>query len=161
MTNPTLSYPIVRLATLADTVIVPDPSDTDLFIPWLTRLYEDIALAVNQKDWLSFTIPIGQMSTPTVIPNIPNQGAFILIVAGTLDGMPAGVYSLIKSISTQAGAQPIIIQKQTGVTFNGNTAWNGVDIRVSNADANNWTISHNAADATLVGNFNIRVVGTT
>jgi len=154
----TISYPNFAQATLPETTIVPDPDNKELFIPWLTRLYEDIAIVVNQKDWLAFTIPVADQSHPTVIPNIPNQGSFIICISGVSDGMPGCTYSLIKSISTAAG-NPSMIQTQAGSTFNDITSWNGVKLIIT-SNANNFLISHDGATG-LIGNFNIRFIGTT
>lgn len=152
MTN---TFPTLPFLDLPLTTIVPDPDDKQLFIPWLTRVYEDIALTVNQKDNTFFTIPIGTVAS--VIPNLPNSGAFIICVAGTMDGMPAVTYSLIKTNSESAGLGQQL-QVQPGTTIGNNATWNGVNLLIS-SNATNFTIVHNAAAGTI-GNFNVRFIGT-
>lgn len=153
----TITYPNSPFQDLAFTTIVPDPEDKMLFIPWLTRTYEDIATIVNLKDWTEYTIPIG--ATKGDIPNIPNLGAFIICIAGTMDGMPACTYSMIKTNSTAAGV-PAMIQTQPGTTIGTNTAWNGVKLLISTtASSTNFQINHDGASS-LIGNFNVRFIGT-
>lgn len=154
----TITYPIEPFQDLPFTTIVPDPEDKEVFIPWLTRVYEDLASVINIKDWTAYTIPVG--STKSDIPNIPNQGAFIICVAGTMDGMPACTYSMIKTNSTAAGV-PAMIQTQPGTTIGSITDWNGVKLLISTTGSStNFQINHDGA-AGLIGNFNVRFIGTT
>lgn len=153
----TISYPTEPFTELPYTTIVPDPEDKFMFIPWLTRTYEEIAQTVNLKDWKYYTIPVG--TTKSDIQNIPNMGAFIICIAGTMDGMPACTYSLIKTSSTTAG-NPALIQTQEGTTIGTNTDWNGVSLLISTTSSStNFQINHNGA-AGLIGNFNVRFIGT-
>ena len=152
MTN---TFPTLPFYDLPLTTIIPSPADEELFIPYLTRLYEDIATVVNQKDNTYFTIPIG--TTAAIIPNVPNSGAFIICIAGTMDGMPAVTYSLIKTNSTAAGTASQI-QVQPGTTIGTNATWNNVNLLIGST-ATNFTIVHNAIAGTI-GNFNVRFIGT-
>lgn len=154
----TITFPNSPFSDLAFTTIVPSPSDEELFVPWLTRLYEDLATVINNKDWVSYTIAVGAVKQ--AIPNIPNLGAFIICIAGTMDGMPACTYSMIKTNSTAAGV-PSLIQTQAGTTIGSNTAWNGVKLLISTtASSTNFQINHDGASS-LIGNFNVRFIGTT
>jgi len=146
-----MTFPDVPLPYLAPNTICPDPGNLDLFLPYFNRLYEDIALTVNQKDFLFYTVAIG--TTVSNIPNIPNKGAFIICVSGEDDGMPAVTYSLIKTNSTVAGTATSI-QIQTGTTG----VWSGVDLLITSS-ATNFQIQHNAVSGTI-GNFNIKFIGT-
>lgn len=151
----TITFPNSPFSDLPFTTIVPSPSDEDLFVPWLTRLYEDLATVINNKDWTWYSIPVG--TTATAIPNIANYGAFIICVAGTMDGMPAVTYSCVKSNSTIAGV-PTQLSSQAGTTIGTDTTWNGVTLTIASS-ATNFTIVQNAAAGTI-GNFNVRFIGT-
>lgn len=150
-----MTFPSFQLPYLPPNTIVPPPNNEDLFIPYLNRLYEEIALVVNSKDWRFFTFPIG--SIPTNIPNIGNSGAYIICVAGIMDGMPALTYSLIKTNSTVAGVTQLI-QTEQGTTIGTNTDWNGIKLLVTST-ASNFQIAHDGA-STLIGNFNMKFIGT-
>lgn len=150
-----MTFPDFTLPYLPPNTIVPSPNDENLFIPYLNRLYEEIALVMNQKDFRFFTIPIG--TTAVSIPNIANSGAFIICISGTEDGMPAATYSMIKTNSTVAGTVSQI-QVQSGTTIGTDTTWNGVKLLLGST-ASNFTIVHNAASGTI-GNFNIKFIGT-
>ncbi len=150
-----MTFPDYNLPYLPPNTIVPSPADEDLFIPYLNRLYEEIALIMNQKDFRFFTIPIGTIAIP--IPNIPTSGAFIICVSGTLDGMPAVTYSMIKTNSTVAGTASQI-QVQAGTTIGTDTTWNTVKLLIDST-ATNFTIKHNAVAGTI-GNFNVKFIGT-
>lgn len=150
-----MTFPDFTLPYLPPNTIVPSPADEDLFIPYLNRLYEEIALIMNQKDFRFFTIPIGTIAT--AIPNIATSGAFIICVSGTQDGMPAVTYSMIKTNSTVAGTASQI-QVQPGTTIGTDTTWNGVNLLISST-ASNFTIVHDAAAGTI-GNFNVKFIGT-
>ncbi len=152
MTN---TFPTLPFYDLPLTTIIPSPSDEDLFLPYLTRLYEDIATVVNQKDNTYYTIPIG--TTAMAIPNVPNFGAYLICVAGTEDGMPTTTYSLTKANSTANGVATNL-SRQAGTTIGGVTTWNGVNLTIASS-ATNFTIVHNAAAGTI-GNFNVRFIGT-
>ena len=153
----TITFPNSPFVDLPFTTIVPDPEDKNLFIPYLTRVYEDLATVINQKDWKSYTIAVA--STKQDLPNIPNLGAFIICIAGTMDGMPACTYSMIKSNSTVAGV-PVLIQNQVGTIIGTNTAWNGIKLLISTtASSTNFQINHDGASS-LIGNFNVRFIGT-
>lgn len=144
--------PNVTLPFLPPNTIMPSPVDQeDIFIQYFNRLYEDIAYTVNQKDFRFFTIPVP--TTATKIPNIPNQGAFIICVCGQENGMPALTASLIKTDSSAAGFSSNI-QIQQGTTG----VWLGVNLQIGST-ATNFTIVTNAVAGT-VGNFNIKIIGT-
>lgn len=142
-----MTFPRVILSSLPPNTIVPE--DEELFIPYLNRLYEDIAFSVNAKDFNYFKIPI--TSTAANIPNIPNFGAFIICVSGTDSTLPTITASLCKADATAAGSIAAIgSQVGTG-------AWAGNALIIS-ATATNFQIRHDRAGVT--GNFNIRIIGT-
>ena len=125
------------------------PSNKDLFIPYLTRLYEDLATAVNNKDNIYYSIPI--TSTPADIPGLANFGAFIVCVSGVDSTLPTLTASLCKADSTASGSvTPIGSQVGTG-------AWAGNALTITST-ATNFQINHDRAGVT--GNFNIRIIGT-
>lgn len=153
----TITFPNFDFPFLEETTIVPDPSNKELFLPWLTRLYEDIAVVVNDKDWRTFTIPIG--ATVSDIPNIANQGAFIICICGENDGMPGCTYSLIKTNSTALGV-PSMLQSESGTQIGDDFSWLGVRLVIPAVTTlTNFQIHHDGA-SDLIGNFIIRFIGT-
>ena len=142
-----MTFPNILQPSLPTTTIVPE--EEDLFIPYLNRLYEDIAFAVNSKDPTFFQAPI--TSTAANIPNLPNFGAFIICVSGTLSTLPTITASLCKADATAAGSIAVLgSQVGTG-------AWAGNALTITST-ATNFQIKHNNAGVT--GNFNIRILGT-
>lgn len=131
------------------------PSDPQLFDQYFIRLYEQISLAVNAKDFSFFTIPI--TTTPVNITNVANFGAFTICVSGEkvyTDGgyLPTLVVALAKSSIAVAGTIAVLTsQVGTG------TAWAGSALTITSTGTN-YQIAHNAAG--LTGNFNIRIIGT-
>ena len=150
-----MTFPAFTFPYLPPNTIVPKPSNEDLFIPYLNRLYEEIALIMNQKDFKFYTIPVGTTAVP--IPNIDTFGAYTICVNGVSDGMPSAVYACSKSNSTIAG-NAVSLASQNGTTIGSDATWNGVAITIASS-ATNFTIVHNAATGTI-GNFNIKYIGT-
>lgn len=142
-----MSFPVINLSPLPPNTVVPE--DDDLFIPYINRLYEDIAFAVNERDNSYFPIPI--TSAADNIPNVPNFGAFILCVSGETSTLPTLTVSLCKADVT-AGGSIAVLGSQVGTG-----AWAGNALTVTST-ATNFQIAHNRAGAT--GNFNIRILGT-
>jgi len=152
-----MTFPIIAQASLPPNTIVPE--NDFLFIPYLNRLYEDIALTVNNKDNIYFTAPI--TSSATNIPNLPNFGAYIVCVSYAkpdLDAMgniigygPTGTWSLCKSSASGAGSV-VVLGSQVGTG-----TWAGNTLTITST-ATNFQIAHNRANVT--GNFNIRILGT-
>lgn len=142
-----MTFPIITQPTLPPNTIVPE--NEDLFLPYLNRLYEDIAFTVNNKDNNFFQIPI--TSSAANIPNLPNFGAFIVAVSGTLSTLPTITASLCKADATATGSIAVLgSQVGTG-------AWAGNALTITST-ATNFQIKHNRAGVT--GNFNIRILGT-
>lgn len=152
-----MTFPKINLSPLAPNTIVPE--DEDLFIPYLNRLYEDIAFAMNSRDNTYF--PIAVTDTPSDIPNVPNFGAFILCVSGEAsenDGagnpigwLPTLTVSLCKSDASASGSIAVLgSQAGTGT-------WGGTNLTVTTT-ATNFQISHD--NTGVSGNFNIRILGT-
>lgn len=132
---------------LPTTTIV--PSDDDLFIPYFNRTYEAIALTVNQKVGSYFQIPITDAAVN--IPNLPNFGAFLLCISGSLSTLPCIVVALSKADSTASGVVAVLTSQV------GTSAWAGNALTVS-ATATNFQVKHNRAGVT--GNFNLQILGT-
>lgn len=143
----TMTFPIILLPSLPPNTVV--PVNEDLFIPYLNRLYEDIAFTVNNKDDSYFQIPI--TSTASDIPNLPNFGAFIVCVSGSDSTLPTITSSLCKADATAAG-----VVNGIGAQV-GTAAWAGNALTITST-ATNFQIKHNRAGVT--GNFNIRILGT-
>lgn len=142
-----MSFPVIQLPLLPPNTVVPE--NEALFIAYLNRLYEDIAFTVNNKDYIFFQIPI--TSSATNIPNLPNFGAYLVCVSGTLSTLPTLTASLCKADATAAGSVAALgSQVGTG-------AWAGNALTITST-ATNFQIAHNRAGVT--GNFNIRIVGT-
>jgi hypothetical protein len=134
--------------TLPNTTIV--PQDEKLFIPYLNRLYEDIANTVNFKDNNFYQMAI--TNTPTPIVNIPNFGAFIICVSGTNSGLPTITASLCKADMGASGSIAVLgSQAGTVAPFAAATL-------TITSSATNFLIHHSVANTT--GNFNLRVIGT-
>lgn len=145
-----MSFPEVQLPFLPPNTIVPSPVDQeDIFIQYFNRLYEDIAFAVNQRDFTFFEIAIS--STATNIPNLPNFGAFIIAVSGVNSTLPVKTWSLVKADATAVGVINVLgTQAGTG-------AWAGNNLIITST-ASNFQIRHDRAGVTA--NFNIRIMGT-
>jgi hypothetical protein len=142
-----MTFPFQPLSPLPPNTIVPESDD--LFIPYMNRLYEDIAFSTNNKDSIFF--PIAITSTPTNITNLPNFGAYIVAVSGTLSTLPTLTASLCKSDATAAGSIAVLgSQVGTG-------AWAGFSLTITSTSTN-FQIAHNNTGVT--GNFNIRIMGT-
>jgi hypothetical protein len=142
-----MTFPIIELPTLPPNTIVPE--NEALFIPYLNRLYEDIANTVNNKDNNFFTIPI--TSTASNIYNLPNFGAYLITVSGQDSTLPTITASLVKSDAGVAGVVNVLgTQAGTG-------AWAGNVLTITST-ATNFQIAHNRAGVT--GNFNINITGT-
>jgi hypothetical protein len=123
--------------------------DDNLFIPYFSQLYEDIAFSINARDFNFFTIPISDVVTN--IPTIPTFGAFIVCVSGLDTTLPTLTASLCKADATAAGSvTPIGSQVGTGT-------WAGNALTITST-ATNFQIAHDRAGVT--GNFNIRIIGT-
>ena len=142
------SFPQVELPFLPPNTIVPWPEDRDTFVQYITRLYEDIAFTVNQKDFTFFEIPMTNVAAD--IPNINNFGAYIICVSGVDTDAPTQTVSLVKSDRTAAGVINVL------GTQPGTNAWAGNNIFVTST-ATNFQIRH---DRATPGNFNIRIIGT-
>lgn len=125
------------------------PTNEDLFVPYLNRLYEDIASAVNSKDPRFY--PMAITDTAQNILNVPNYGAFIICVSGVDPTLPTITASLCKASNIAAGSIAVLgSQVGTG-------AWAGNALTISSTTTN-FQIRHNRAGAT--GNFNIKIIGT-
>ena len=142
-----MGFPVILQPSLPPNTIVPE--NEFLFIPYLNRLYEDIALTVNNKDNIYFLSPI--TSTATNIANLPNFGAYIICVSGAETTLPSLTVSLCKSDATATGSV-VVLGSQAGTG-----AWAGINLTVTST-ATNFQIAHNNTGVT--GNFNIRILGT-
>lgn len=143
-----MTFPIIKTAPLPPNTIVPE--NHDLFIPYLNRLYEDIAFAVNGKDTIAF--PFSITNTPQDIPNVNNFGAFIISVSGSISGLPTLTASLCKSSSTASGSVSSL-GSQAGTSG----VWNAATLTITSTSTN-FQINHSVASTT--GNFLIRIIGT-
>jgi len=142
--------PDVQLPFLPPNTIVPSPVDQeDIYIQYFNRLYEDIALAINAKDFNFFTIPISDVAKN--IPNMANFGSFIICVSGVQSDQPTQTVSLVKSDRIAVGVVNIL------GTQAGTNAWAGNNIIVTST-ADNFQIRHDRAGVTA--SFNIRIIGT-
>jgi len=134
------------------------PENEDLFMAFFYRMYEDIAFAVNSKDFNNYTMAIS--TTATNILLVPTFGAFIICVSGTRttfsaagveSGLPTITASLCKAGTTAAGSVATLgSQVGTG-------DWAGFALTITST-ATNFQIAHNRANA--IGNFSIRLIGT-
>lgn len=142
-----MSFPTYQRPILIATTIVPE--DKSLFIPYLNALYEDIANAVNVRDFNFF--PMGISDVPADIVNLPNFGAYIICISGVDSTQPTLTASLCKSDATAAGAIAALgSQAGTG-------AWAATNLTITST-ATNFQIAHNRA--AFIANFNVRIIGT-
>ncbi len=153
-----MSVPIVQRPYLLNTTIVPDTKDLQTFLQYLTRLYEDIAFAVNNRDFIHFTMAIS--GTPETIINLPLFGSFIICVSGQNPGLPCITIAINKPDIYQDGEPSELAERDGNIT-----PWVGSALKVVNsAPASTGEITmqiyHNNVDPTLQGNFNIRIIGT-
>lgn len=133
--------------TLSPSTIMPEA--WDLFDPYFTNLYQDIAFNMNNKDNIFYPMAISDI--PQNILNLPNFGAFIICVSGTSTSLPTLTASLCKASSSGAGSIAVLgSQVGTG-------AWAGNALTITST-ATNFQIAHDRAGVT--GNFNIRIIGT-
>lgn len=141
-----MSQPPIQPLLPPNTIV---PINEDLFVPYLNRLYEDIASAVNSKDPKYY--PMAISSSAQNILNVPSFGAYLICVSGVTDSLPTITASLCKASQTGAGSVTVIgAQVGTG-------AWAGNALTITST-ATNFQIAHNRAGVT--GNFNIRLIGT-
>lgn len=148
-----MSFPNIELPYLPPNTIVPMPVDQeDLFVQYFNRLYEDIAFALNMRDFIAYPIPITDVAQN--IPNIPNFGSFLVCVAGVDSDQPTGIWTLCKSDSSAAGTMgatnPLCSQAGAG-------DW-ALNVLTITSTATNFQIAHDRANFTA--NFKIRILGT-
>lgn len=125
------------------------PTNEDLFVPYLNRLYEDIASAVNSKDPNFY--PMAITSTAQNILNVPHFGAFLICVSGVDQTLPTITASLCKA-SASASGSIAVLGSQVGTG-----SWAANQLIISST-ATNFQIRHNRTGVTA--NFNIRIIGT-
>lgn len=125
------------------------PTSWDLYIPYFNRLYEDIALNVNQKD--NSFYPMAITSSAQNILNLPNFGSFIICVSGATSTLPTITASLCKADATASGSVAVLGHQV------GTGAWATYTLTISST-ATNFQIAH--SNTGVSGNFNIRVIGT-
>jgi hypothetical protein len=135
------------LPTLPPNTII--PQNWDLFIPYLYRLYEDIAFNVNNRDYRFFNMTI--TSTAQNILLLPQFGAYIICVSGMTSTLPTITASLCKSDSTASGSIAVLGHQA------GTGAWNA-NILTITSTSTNFQIAHN--NTGVNGAFNIRIIGT-
>lgn len=141
-----MSQPPIQPLLPPNTIV---PINEDLFVPYLNRLYEDIASAVNSKDPKYY--PMAISSSAQNILNVPTFGAYIICVSGVDETLPTVTASLCKASKTVAGSV-------TGIGAQvGTVNWAGNQLIISST-ATNFQIRHDRAGVT--GNFNIRLIGT-
>lgn len=145
-----MTLPQVPFASLSPLTIVPHPvDDTDNFIQYLNRLYEEIAFVANARAVPYYTISISDVASD--IPNLPSFGAFIVAVSGINSDQPVKTWSLVKSDESVAGVINILgTQAGTG-------DWAAINLTIT-LTATNFQIAHNLAGVT--DRFNISVTGT-
>lgn len=162
-----MSVPLVQRPYLLNTTIVPNTQDLNTFLQFLTRLYEDIAFAVNQRDFIQFTMsvpPPAAAGPPPIleqqIPNLAFFGSFVICISGESPGMPCATYAVNKADIFQAGVYtPLSAQA-------GNVApWVGINVTLQDGTPYTSgeipiTISNTSAAPLLTGNFNLRIIGT-
>lgn len=146
-----MSFPPVPLPFLPPNTIVPMPADQqDLFVQYFNRLYEDIAFAVNSKEFDYFEMSISDVFVN--IPNMNNFGSYIVAVSGVESGMPCATFTLTKPERDQVG---LATRPQSSSPIFG--PWATFEILVTST-ATNFQIAHNRPG--VIANFNINIMGT-
>lgn len=157
-----------ELPHLPQTIIWPDdPED----IPWyMTRLYEQMAFSINDRDFDYF--PMAITSTATIIPNLQASGSFILCVSGSepyIDAngktnyWPTQTWALNKT-SPLANGNAVTLgtaQAGSGPSLSGVTYTLSQSTQSSSIDTSGYIyyfIKHSKTDVT--GSFNVRIIGT-
>ena len=137
-------------ANLPPLTIVPNPEDnTDEFLQWINRFYEEVALCLNNRVIPFYTIPISDVATD--IPNLPTYGSFFVGISGLASGLPSGVWILSKSDMNVAGEISEV------VTQDGLGPWATFSILITST-ATNYQIRHDRPG--VIEQFNISVLGT-
>ena len=150
-------------ADLPSSIIWP-PSEED--VAWfMQRLYDQMASAINSKDFNYFPMAIGSTATP--ILNMNAFGAYLLCVGGTdkvinpttgvVNWLPSYVFALAKAKDTVAGVIPAALAADPGV----GDIWGGATLSVTTVTLNGqqvYALNHSIAGQT--GSFNVRIVGT-
>lgn len=146
-----MTFPTIVLPYLPPNTVI--PQDPNLFISYLNRLYEDIAFAVNYKDFIYF--PMAITDTATSITNLPTFGSFIICVSGSSSGLPCLTASLCKASSSAIGViDNIGFQAGTASPFAAATL-------TITSTSTNFQIAHSVVTSPVTtGNFNIRIIGT-
>ena len=148
-----MTFPISSFKNLPPLTIVPDPvDDKENFIQYFNRLYEQMAFVINERMTPYYAIPISD--TPKDIPNLPQFGAFLVMVSGIDSSQPVKTWSLVKSDRGIAGVINILgTQAGTGI-------WAGIDLTITTT-ATNFQIAHNLVTVpATTATFNIAVIGT-
>lgn len=135
---------------LAPLTVIPNPVEqTEQFIQWANRFYEEAAFCLNARVIPFYKIQI--TDSPTDIPNLPNFGSFIICVSGVASTQPAAIWGVAKSTDN-------VIGQISTIEFDFGTGdWIGNSL-VMTTTATNFQIEHDRAGVT--GVFNISVFGT-
>jgi hypothetical protein len=134
---------------LPSSTIVPNSKEYYVISQYFTRLYEQIAINVNSRDFIQY--PIAVTTTATPIPNLARFGAFLICVSGVDSSAPTLVAALVKSTDNIAGTVSSIVSQA------GSGAWALKTVTIT-PNANTFLIQHDRANFT--GSFNIRIIGT-
>lgn len=146
-----MNFPDSPYPDLPPNTIVPSPVDKeDIFIQYFNRLYEDIAFAINQRDFNYYTMQV--TSVAQNIPFIPTFGSFLILVSGVDSSLPTAIWSACKADASLITGSITLINTQDGTRD-----WSGFAIIVTST-LTHFQIAHSRTGVTA--NFNIRVVGT-
>lgn len=135
---------------LSPLTIVPNPiDDTENFMYFMNRFYEDAAESINVRKPPYFQIMISNVAAD--IPFLPRFGAYLVCVSGEVSTQPVKTWSLVKADQTAAGVINVLgTQAGTG-------DWAGNNLTITST-ATNFQIAHDRASTTAT--FNIRWIGT-
>ena len=160
-----MSVPIGQRPYLLNSTIVPRFDDANTFLQYLTRLYEDIALAVNQRDFIYFPLAVPPQPTagppiiyPQTISNLALFGSFLVCISGQLTGLPCATYAVNKPDIYQAGTYTLLSSAVVNIA-----PWSVFNVILQDNPSPPATgeISITIYNtSTMTGNFNIRIIGT-
>ncbi len=143
-----MTVPVTFRSNLTSTTTIPE--QPELLIPYLTRQYEDISTAVNQRDFSFF--PMAISPTAASIINMPTFGSYIICISGVTSGLPCLTASVCKNSST-ASASIAVLGSQAGTATN----FVGATLSLTSTASN---IQVALAGTSSTGNFNVRFIGT-
>ena len=145
-----MSLPNIPFSFVSPLNVIPNPiDDTENFLYFFNRFYEEVASAITDRE-----IPYYQIAVTTAatnIPFLPTFGSYILCVSGDKSDLPVKTWSLVKSTEDAVGVINVL------GTQAGSGSWAATNLTITST-ATNFQIAHDRAGITET--FNIKWIGT-